>query len=146
MQAITLNVYENLGIAASTPTAATSLSSTDRHLNMSRQETPSEQSEGVQIRSNVCSPKAGSPNASVQKASSPKPSTPKASKPEASSSKPSSPPIRRDSCAKGTEHKSANKVRRWSIFNRSIDKQKDTGAKPSGGEPKGTGSKPKGNK
>lgn len=156
MQAITLNVYENLGIAASTPTAATSPSSTDRHLNMSRRETPSEQSEGVQIRSNPCSPKAGSPDASVQKASSPepsarnasspKPSTPKASKPEASSSKQSSPPTRRDSCSKGTERKSANRVRRWSIFNRSIDKPKDTGAKPSGSEPKGTGSKSKGNK
>ncbi|XP_050023535.3 uncharacterized protein [Dermacentor andersoni] len=161
MQQITLNVYENLGITASTSTAATSLGRTDRSLNTRTREAPSEHSEGEKIRSNASSPKAsspkaGSPKANLRKSSSPKaalrntgspkPSAPKA-KSEASSSKQDSPKTRSGGVSsKDNELKSAAGGRRWSIFNRSVDKHKDTGAKPGGSEPKGTGYKHKGNK
>ncbi|XP_065281789.1 uncharacterized protein [Dermacentor albipictus] len=162
IQQITLNVYENLGITASTSTAATSLSRTDRSLDTRTREAPNEHLKGVKIKSNASSPKAsspkaGSPKANAQKSSSPKPglsnagspkpSTPKASRSEASSSKQGSPKTRSDGVSpKENEVKSAASGRRWSIFNRSVDKHKDTGAKPSGSEAKGTGSKHKGNK
>ncbi|XP_075528775.1 uncharacterized protein LOC142560504 [Dermacentor variabilis] len=162
IQQITLNVYESLGITASTSTAATSLSRSDRSSNMRTRETPSEHSEGVKIRSSASSPKAsspkaGSPRANARKsnspkpglrnAGSPKPSAPKASRSEASSSKQGSPKTRSDTVPpKENEPRSAASGRRWSIFNRSVDKHKDTGAKPSGSESKGTGSKHKGNK
>ncbi|XP_075730726.1 uncharacterized protein LOC119181801 [Rhipicephalus microplus] len=163
MQEITLNVYENLGVDVSAPTAST-LSSVDESPIQSTRATPRQQVAGT--TSNMSGSKAGAlevvgPKPSVRKsgslkpctpmtgsaaatrnpepstpavAVSPKPSDPKVSIPNATTSKPSSPTTNIALESCGTD-------RNGSSVNGAVDKTKDTGSEPSRMERKSKGNK-----
>ncbi|XP_075730727.1 uncharacterized protein LOC142774216 [Rhipicephalus microplus] len=163
MQEITLNVYENLGVDVSAPTAS-ALSSIDESPIQSTRATPHQQV--AETTSNVSGSKAGAlevvgPKPSVRKsgslepctpmtgstavtrnpepstpavAVSPKPSVPKVSIPNDTTSKPSSPTT-------NIALESCGRDRDGSSVNGAVDKTKDTGSEPSRRERKSKGNK-----